>query len=70
MNVLNSAREYAYFITPYLLISDEMKKAFYSGSQKRSGCADYHTGHTGQEVCLSGNTFLLQQTGKKGCADF
>ena len=28
MNVLNSAREYAYFITPYLLISDEMKKAF------------------------------------------
>ena len=27
MNVLNSAREYAYFITPYLLISDEMKKA-------------------------------------------
>ena len=28
MNVLNSAQEYAYFITPYLLISDEMKKAF------------------------------------------
>ena len=28
MNVLNSAREYAYFITPYLLIGDEMKKAF------------------------------------------
>ena len=28
MNILNSAQEYAYFITPYLLISDEMNKAF------------------------------------------
>ena len=28
MNILNSAQKYAYFITPYLLISDEMRKAF------------------------------------------
>ena len=34
MNVLNSAREYAYFITPYLLISDEMENALCTAAKR------------------------------------
>ncbi|MFQ9109542.1 MAG: hypothetical protein ACLR5Q_11450 [Coprococcus sp.] len=67
MNVLNSAREYAYFITPYLLISDEMKRLLLWQPEER-GCADYHRAYQLKFVYQA--TFILQQIGKKGCADF
>ena len=28
MNILNSAQDYVYFVTPYLIITDEMNRAF------------------------------------------
>ncbi len=34
MHVLNYAADYAYFVTPYLIITDEMKKAFALAAQR------------------------------------
>ena len=59
ISMAETARDYAWFITPYLR----------PGGQAGGGRADHHPGHPGQEAHLPGHPVLLQRPGPERGAD-
>ena len=46
ISIVNKADRYCWFMTPYLIITDEMTHALFAGGQAWRGCADHHTGES------------------------
>ena len=47
ISIVNKADRYCWFMTPYLIITDEMTQCTFAGGQAWRGCADHHTGNPG-----------------------
>ena len=47
ISMVNKAEKYCWFMTPYLIITDEMSTCAVSGCQAWGRCEDHHTRHSG-----------------------
>jgi len=47
ISMAENAHDYAWFITPYLILTDEMIHAFGTGCEKRRGCESHYPGYSG-----------------------
>lgn len=69
ISMAETARDYAWFITPYLIVTEELIHAFGLAAKRGGGRADHHPGHPGQEAHLPGHPVLLQRPGPERGAD-
>lgn len=52
ISMVNKAEKYCWFMTPYLIITDEMAHAL-TLAAKRRGCQNHYSGNSGQKMIYS-----------------
>lgn len=67
ISLINKATRYCWFVTPYLILTDEMVHAIRLAKKAGRGCAHHHTGDPGQTYCLCRDAVLLSLPGKARC---
>lgn len=69
LNMLKEAKDYAYIITPYLILDDELISELTLAAMRGGGRAHHYPRHPGQEAGVQGDPLLLQLSGGPGRAD-